>query len=94
MQRIKLVVFAFLLGSCNQPNIISPSQTETTAIPQKVVEDNPMQPISEAGVVIQSVPVNHAPSDRPINTVTLSLAQKLHLIVCHKRKVLLQQIIY
>jgi len=63
MQRIKLVVFAFLLGSCNQPNIISPSQTETTAIPQKVVEDNPMQPISEAGVVIQSVPVNHAPSD-------------------------------
>lgn len=63
MQRIKLVVFAFLFASCNQPNNISPSQTSTTVVIQKVAEENSIQPISQTGVVIESIPVYHFPAD-------------------------------
>lgn len=63
MQRIKLVVFAFLFSSCNQPNNIAEHQTETTALPQKVEEENPERPITKIGVVIESIPVYHSPAD-------------------------------
>lgn len=63
MKKIKLFAFALLFFSCNQHQNTSQSQTETNTLSQQIVDETPIQSITEKGVVIESIPVYHSPAD-------------------------------